>query len=153
MAAPKKLTLSRAMEWAVYVLMAVDLILMILLPWLTATITARGPGKELYADYLVILYTSGIVAEFVLWHCRGLMHQINIGKPFSNEVVRRLRTIGMWCLALAALYLFFALILGLAKFFMALLMVVFAFIGVVLFIFAELFRQAAAYKAENDMTI
>lgn len=81
------------------------------------------------------------------------MHQINIGKPFSNEVVRRLRTIGMWCLALAAPYLFFALILGLAKFFMALLMVVFAFIGVVLFIFAELFRQAAAYKAENDMTI
>lgn len=59
MAAPKKLTLSLAMEWAVYVLMAVDLVLMILLPWLTATITARGPGKELYADYLVI-YTPAV---------------------------------------------------------------------------------------------
>lgn len=148
-----KLTLSRVMEKSVYVLMAADLLMMILLPWLTETITAQGPGKEFYSDYLIIMYTSGVMAELVLWQCRGLLKRINAGEPFGNEVSHRLRVIGVLCLTLATLYLLFVLVLGFAKFFMALMTVVFAFIGLVLFVFAELFRQAAAYKAENDMTI
>ncbi len=153
MGTSRKLTLSRVMEKSVYVLMAADLLMMLLLPWLTEAITAQGPGKEFYSDYLIIMYTSGVMAEFVLWQCRGVLKSINAGRPFGNEVSHRLRTIGVLCLTLAALYLVFVLALGFAKFFMALIMVIFAFIGLVLFVFAELFRQAAAYKAENDMTI
>lgn len=149
----KKPTLSRIMEISVYVLMALDLVLMILLPWLTDTVTTQRPGKEFYRDYLIILYTSAIIAEFVLWQCRGIMHNVNIGRPFGKDMVRRLRTVGTLCLVLAALYLLFVFVLGFIKFFMALIMVVFAFIGLVLFVFAELFRQAGAYKEENDMTI
>ena len=39
------------------------------------------------------------------------------------------------------------------KFFMVLIFVAFSVIGLILFVFAELFRQAIIYKEENEMTI
>lgn len=145
--------LSRVMERMIWVLMAVDAVLMVALPWLVSTITIQTPGEKMYRDYLIIMYTSGVFAELVLWQCRGIMHNVNIGKAFSHGTVHRLQIIGALALALAVIYLLFVLCLGVFKFFMALLLVVFAFIGLILFIFAQLFREATVYKEENDMTI
>ena len=50
---------------------------------------------------------------------------------------------------LIVLVLFFTVF----KFLMSFLALLFAFIGLTLFVFAELFAQATAYKEENDMTI
>ena len=54
-------------------------------------------------------------------------------------------------LVLALFY--FATMFWMSKFFMAVLFIVFVLAGGVLLVFAELFRQANAYKEENDMTI
>ena len=54
-------------------------------------------------------------------------------------------------MVLAVAYL--ATMFWMSKFFMAALFVVFVLAGGVLLVFAELFRQANAYKEENDMTI
>ncbi len=145
--------LGRIMERTIWVLMAVDIVLMVALPWLVSTITNQMPGDKLYYDYLIIMYTSGVFAEFVLWQCRGVMRNVNTGKAFTRGTVHRLQIVGGLSLALATLYLLFILCLGVFKFFMALLLIVFAFIGLILFIFAQLFREATVYKEENDMTI
>lgn len=61
------------------------------------------------------------------------------------------RTIGTECLVLAVAY--FVGMFFVTKFFMVLIFVAFSVIGLILFVFAELFRQAIIYKEENEMTI
>ena len=133
--------------------MLVALGLMISLPWSITGVTDRKPGMEgfYYEKYFVVLMFSGLMAELILWQARGIMHNVNVGRSFTRDTVRRLRIIGGECLALALFY--FIAIFFVNKFFMALIFVAFSVIGLILFVFAELFRQATAYKEENEMTI
>ncbi len=145
--------LSRFMEGATWFLMAFDVLLMIGLPWITEILTSQEPGSTLYTHYLIFLYVTGVFAELVLWQCRGIIRNVNVGKPFCADMVCRLRRLGTECLILAGIWLLFVIFLEVFRFLMAFLMIMFAFIGLILFVFAELFTQATAYKEENDMTI
>lgn len=145
--------LSCITEQALWVMMGVDVLLMLALPWLTRTVTDQQPGDKLYGDYLIILYTAGVMALLVMWQCRRILANVRQGDPFGKDTVRRMCVVGVECLVLAGLLLLFIVFLRVVKFFLALLIVVFAFIGLMLFVFADLFRQARKYKAENDRTI
>jgi hypothetical protein len=145
--------LSGIIEAALIALMLVALGLMISLPWSISSVTEHQPGEPhlLYEKYLVVLLISGLFAELILWQARGIMHNVNVGRSFTRDTVRRLRIIGGECLALALFY--FIAIFFVNKSLMALIFVAFSVIGLILFVFAELFRQATAYKEENEMTI
>lgn len=145
--------LSGVIEICLLLMMLLDLVLMITLPWTVTWMTKSHPGEEgmWYEKYLIVLLISGFVAEFILWQARGIMHNVNRNRPFCRDTVRRLRLLGLLCIVLAAFY--FVAIFWVARFFMALVCVVFGLIGLILFVFAELFRQATKYKEENDMTI
>ena len=145
--------LGRVMEIAAWVLMALDLGLMIGLPWITEALTSQPRGGDLYIQYLVFLYVTGIVAELILWQCRGIMRNVTQKTPFCADTVKRLRKIGIIAVVLAVVWLGLVIFFDVFKFLMAFLALLFAFIGLVLFVFAELFAQATAYKEENDMTI
>ena len=136
--------LSGIIEAALIALMLVALGLMISLPWSITGVTDREPGMEgfFYEKYFVVLMFSGLMAELILWQARGIMHNVNVGRP---------RTIGTECLVLAVAY--FVGMFFVTKFFMVLIFVAFSVIGLILFVFAELFRQAIIYKEENEMTI
>ena len=145
--------LSGVIEIGLLLMMLLDLGLMISLPWSVTWTTKSYPGEEglWYEKYLVVLLISGFVAEFILWQARGIMHNVNQNRPFCRDTVRRLRLLGILCLILASFY--FVSILWVARFFMALVCMVFGLLGLILFVFAELFRQATRFKEENDMTI
>lgn len=145
--------LSGLIEVALIALMLVALALTISLPWSVEWVTLHGPGEEghWYEKYLVVLLLSGVMAELILWQARGIMNNINHGRSFSHDTVRRLRMIGGECLVLALFY--FICVFFVTKFFMVAVFVTFTVVGLILFVFAELFRQATAYKEENDMTI
>ncbi len=145
--------LSRVMGCMAWLLMGFDLVLMAVLPWITETLTSQAPGGELYSQYLVFLYVTGVFAELILWQCRGILHNVNHGQPFCLDTVRRLSKVGIICLALAIVWMVLVIVFEVFKFLMAFLAILFAFIGLILFVFAELFAQATAYKEENDMTI
>ena len=83
--------LSRFLEIALWVLMAIVVVLLLALPWSITRITGRIPGDPYYIKYLVILAYSGVMAELVLWQCRGMVRNINAGKVFTADTVRRLR--------------------------------------------------------------
>ena len=68
---------------------------------------------------------------------------------FAERILKCVLDLQMLVLAL----FYFATMFWMSKFFMAVLFVVFVLAGAVLLVFAELFRQANAYKEENDMTI
>lgn len=143
--------LSGFIEMALGILMVVAVVLMALLPALIPLVTDRVAGDAWYTKYLVVLLVAGVMAELILWQARGIMKNANRGCVFSGDTVRRMRIMAIECLALAVLA--FAGLFVVTKFFMALVMVAFAIIGAVMFVFAELFRQAVEYKNENDMTI
>lgn len=145
--------LSRVMEWAAWGLMAVDLGLMIALPWITEWLTSQPRGGDLYDQYLAFLYVTGCFAELILWQCRGILHNVNRHEPFCTDTVHRLRKVGVIALVLAIAWLVMVIVFSVFKFLMAFLALLFAFIGLILFVFAQLFAQATAYKEENDMTI
>lgn len=145
--------LSKVMEIAAWALMAIDLVLLVLLPWLTTWLTSQPRGEGLYGQYLVFLYVTGIFAELILWQCRGILHNVNHHEPFCMDTVKRLRRVGAISLLLAVAWLVMVLFFTVFKFLMSFLALLFAFIGLTLFVFAELFAQATAYKEENDMTI
>ena len=148
-----KKSLSSVIEIALDVLMLVALVLTVSLPWSVEIVTEKVPGAPgmWYEKYLVVLAFSGVLAELILWQARGIMHNVNSGHSFSYDTVRRLRTIGVECLVLALFY--FIAVFVVTKFFMVVVFVAFSVVGLILFVFAELFRQATKYKEENDMTI
>lgn len=143
--------LSRFIEGALWVLMAVIVVLLLTLPFSITWVTDRTPEDPYYFKYLVILAYSGVMAELVLWQCRGMIRNVNKGKAFSENTVRRLRIAATELLVLAAFYA--ATMFWMSKFFMAFLFVVFVIGACLLLVLAEIFRQAISYKEENDMTI
>ena len=145
--------LGRVMEIAAWLLMVADLGLMIGLPWITEALTSQPRGGDLYIQYLVFLYVTGVVAELILWQCRGIMRNVTQKTPFCADTVKRLKKMGVIAVSLAIVWLVLVICFDVFKFLMAFLALLFAFIGLVLFVFAELFAQATAYKEENDMTI
>ena len=145
--------LSRWIEYALNFLMGLALVLTLTLRWSIPAVTRHSPGEEglWFEKYFVVLFLSGIMAMLILWQARGIMHIINKGDPFVPEMVRRLRVIGVECLVLAAFY--FLSVFVVTRFFMVGVFVTFSVVGLILFVFAQIFRQAIAFKEENDMTI
>lgn len=145
--------LSRWIEYALDFLMGLALVLTLTLRWSIPAVTHHSPGEAglWYEKYLAVLVLSGVMAILILWQARGIMHIINKGNPFVTEMVRRLRIIGVECLVLAASY--FLSIFMVTRFFMVVVFVTFSVVGLILFVFGEIFRQAIRYKEENDMTI
>ena len=143
--------LSRFLEIALFVLMGIVVVLLTALPWSITRITGRIPGDPYYIKYLVILAYSGVMAELVLWQCRGMVRNINAGKVFTADTVRRLRVAAVELMVLAVFY--GATMFWMSKFFMAFLFIVFVLGGCLLLVLAEVFRMANQYKEENDMTI
>ena len=143
--------LSRWIEIYTTVLLCVIPLLVVTLPFTITWITERPHGDPFYTRYLVILTYSGVMAELIFWQARGIMRNVNRNCVFSADTVRRMRVMAAEVLVLALFY--FATMFWMSKFFMAVLFVVFVLAGAVLLVFAELFRQANAYKEENDMTI
>ncbi len=145
--------LSGVIEVAICCMMGLALVLMMSFPWSVTWVTMAKPGEEghWYEKYMIVLLFSGVIAELILWQARGIMHNVNRNRAFTRDTVRRLRLVGLWCLVLAVFY--FTAIFWATRFFIALVCVAFTLIGLILFVFAELFRQATRFKEENDKTI
>ncbi len=143
--------LSRWTEIYTTVLLVLIPLLIVTLPFTITWITERPHDDPFYWRYLVILSYSGVMAELLFWQARRILHNVNHDRVFTADTVRRMRVMAVECLVLALAY--FSTMFWMSKFFMAVLFVVFVLAAGVLLVFSELFRQASAYKAENDMTI
>ncbi len=145
--------LSRIIEYCLVALLIIIPLLLLSLPWSITLFTERTPDdpQGFYYRYFAILSYSAIMVELMVWQGRGVLHNVNTGRFFSTDTVRRMRVMAVESVVLAVFY--FATMFWMSKFFMAVLFVAFVLIGCSLLVFGELFRQATAYKEENDMTI
>ena len=145
--------LSVLIEYTLSFLMLLALVLTVTLPWSIPAVTLHSPGEpEMWFEkYLIVLFISGVMALLILWQARAILHIINRLNPFVRKIVRRLRIIGAECIVLAMFY--FISVFVVTKFFMVVVFVTFSVVGMILFVFAQIFDQAISYKEENDMTI
>lgn len=143
----------RLLEIGMLAMMVAVAALLVTLPWSITWITerTREDPEGLYIKYLVVLAVSGVAAELILWQARGILHNISHGHIFTNDNVRRIRTVAFEILALGVF--FGATLFWVHKFFMAFLFVVLVLACCFALVMAEVFCQANEYKAENDMTI
>lgn len=145
--------LSKVLEVLLLILMCLAPLVMASLPWTIPLISGKRPGEYMhfYEKYLVILLISGIVAECILWQGRAILHNVNRGLAFTPDTVKRLKICGIECLVLGVIWGISLLLV--TKIFVAAILVTFTVVGMLLLVLSELFRQAVAYKDENDMTI
>ena len=108
-----------------------------------------------------IIYPNGIVLLIIAHQFIKLFDSLKKNKPFSEENVQILKTIGIVALIGAIIWLLdFLYEIILAKspdviFNLTLLFLSILYIGVsiALYILSALFQQATEYKKENDLTI
>ena len=145
---------SGVLEIFMWLLMAAALALLAVLPWFVDTFMMPFNNNPEFwrARYLVVLGFSGVMSLLVLWQARGIMHNVNTGTIFTHHTVKLMKVLGVEFLVLSLFY-FIMLFFGVTKFSVALLGLVFALAGLMVLVFSELFKQAIAYKQENDMTI
>ncbi len=143
--------LSRIIEHCLTALLILIPLLLFSLPWSITLFTERTPDDPLFTRYFVILAVSAVMVELIVWQGRGVLRNVNAGRVFSTDTVRRMRVMAVECVVMALFY--FVTIFWMGKFFMTVLFICLVMIGCSLLVFAELFRQAVAYKEENDMTI
>ncbi len=145
--------LGRFLEFALIFAMLLAAVLMVTLPWSIPDVTQHvaGEPERLFEKYFAVLAFSGFMAELMLWQGLHIMRNINRGKAFSDNTVRRLRAVGREALVIAAFY--FIMVFFVHKFFMVVVFVAFTIIGLLLFVMAQLFAEAVHYKTENDMTV
>ena len=150
--------LSRVLEAAVWVLMALAVALLVTLPWCVdfmMDLNTQSPTwhEEFWRPrYLVTLAGSDVMALLMLWQARTLLHNANTGKIFSDATVRCLRVFSVEALIVSVFYVVL-LFAGMTKFSVGLIALCFGLGGLIAWVFAGFFRQATEYKTENDMTI
>lgn len=150
--------LTGALEWLMWLLMLCAVAAIVTVPWLVDWMMELNVRNELWDPafwrprYMVTLSVSGVMALLMLWQARHILHNVNTGTIFSMNTVRRMNILGIEALVVAAFYVVM-LFVGMTKFSIGLVALVFAFAGLLAFVFAELFREATTYKQENDMTI
>ncbi len=150
-----KRSLSGVMEIAMWGLMVLNAAVLVALPWIIQTFMMpfNNTPEFWFPRYLITLGVSGVMSLLMLWQIRKLLHNVNVGTIFSKPSVRLFKWLGAELLILAVFYIGMMAFGGMFKFSMGLLVLAFVLSGLMLFIFAEIVKQATAYKQENDMTI
>ena len=108
----------------------------------------------------VFLWACGTCTAVILWQARRVLKTVLAGTPFAPENAASLRRAAVCCFLIAAAALarvvfsvcYYRSPLPLATY-NALFVPMFAMGGLLCLVMSALFRQAAALKAENDLTI
>ncbi|MDO4283138.1 MAG: DUF2975 domain-containing protein [Clostridia bacterium] len=104
-----------------------------------------------YVKILVILYSSGILALGIVHFTIKLLKNVNQNKPFSQDNVKLLKYISIFCLIIAVIYLISIPIIK--SVFTIILFMIFTIMGFMCNVLSDLFHKAIEYKEENELTI
>lgn len=146
----KSILLSLVIVRVCYVLLAACCIAA---PWIVGAydhgyITSAGL-PSLFVPLLVTLYCAVPPAAAALFCLDKLLTNIRKGEPFINRNVTCLRIISHCCFLEAVIFVYFAT----QRYFAVLVVIAFAFMGLILRVVKNVFRQAVDIREENDFTI
>lgn len=104
---------------------------------------------SLYVPLMITLYCAVPPAGAALFCLDRLLGNIHRGEPFVKQNVTLLRVISYCCFGEALIFIYFAT----QRYFAALVVIAFAFMGLILRVVKNVFQQAVEMREENDFTI
>ena len=128
---------------------AIVLTLPVLLRWYMDRL--KGYISEKYWFMLPFLYITGFLALYFVFELRRIFRTLNRKDPFRTDNVKSFKSMSICCFAISFCY--GVKIFAFNSFLTIILFMVFIIGGLFLLILAEVFRQAAIVKEENDLTI
>ena len=119
------------------------------LPPMAAIFSRYAP--DIVKPYTVILLLSGVCALYMVWQMKVIFKTMSGGNPFIPENVTCLRKCCVSSFLIAIIYLikicFWFTIAS------SIIVIIFALLGLFSLTLKDLFKQAIAYKEENDWTV
>ena len=99
----------------------------------------------------IILLLSGAALVYILWQIKKMLATLVGGNPFVEKNITCLRKCAVASFLIALIFLAKEIIVFTIA--SGLLVIVFGFLGLFCLTLKDLFKQAVAYKQENDWTV
>ena len=99
----------------------------------------------------LILTPSGICALYILWQLKRFFKTLIGGNPFVLENVSCLRKMSVSCFIIACVFLLRAVYYFTLE--ICVIIIIFVVAGLICLTLKDVFKQAIAFKEENDLTV
>ena len=110
-----------------------------------------GYSQNVVAPYTVILMLSGLCSLYIVWQLKAMFRTLLGGNPFVEKNVGCLRRCSVASMLIATIYLVkISIWFTIAS---SIIVIIFALLGLFCLTLKDLFKQAVAYKEENDWTV
>ena len=119
-----------------------------IMPWLASLL---GYSPDIVVPYTIILMLSGLFSLYILWQLKAIFKTLLGGNPFTAPNVNCLRRCSVASFLIAITFLVKICIwFTIAA---SIIVIVFALLGLFCLTLKDVFKQAVAYKEENDWTV
>ena len=108
-------------------------------------------SEEIVLPFTIVLLLSGLCSIYILWQLKAMFKTLLGGNPFVSANVNCLRKCSVASFLIAIIYI--------AKMFFwstlttLIFVVIFSLLGLFSLTLKDIFKQAVAYKEENDWTV
>ena len=110
-----------------------------------------GYDESAVMPLTLILVSSGFAAVYILWQLKAMFRTLLGGNPFVGANVSCLRKCSVASFIIAVIFTVKTVFL--LTFMTAAAVVIFALLGLFCLTLKDIFKQAVAYKEENDWTV
>lgn len=110
-----------------------------------------GYGDEVLLPFMLILFSSGTLALYILFNLKRMFKTLLGGNPFVEKNVSCFRKMAVACALIALVYI--AKCFYIFSIATVIIVMVFAIGSLFCLTLKDIFKQAVAFKQENDLTI
>ncbi len=129
--------------------MAAWLICIPLVPFIARWYDVYSNKESIFPQFVSCVYTAMIPAGVILFFLNRLLTNIRKEKVFETENVFCLRVFSYCCFAIAAV----SAVMAIWRLLALIVVLAFAFIGLLLRVLKNVFEQAVVLREENDLTV
>ena len=115
-------------------------------------LTSLGYLRTTHSAYSIIILLSGVCALCILWQLKLMLKTLLGGNPFVAQNVTCLRICAVSSFLIAIIFVI-KLLLLLPTPSSFLIVIIFSLLGLFCLTLKDVFKQAIAYKEENDWTV
>jgi len=134
------------------IMLSVGVVICIAIPWIIPyALPFFGYDSTQVFPYTAVLLTSGLCTLFILWQLKAIFATLIGGDPFVEANVSCFRKIAVACFLIALIYVAKAFVLFSLT--AIVFIIIFALAGLFCLTLKDVFKQAIAYKEENDWTV
>jgi len=110
-----------------------------------------GYSETVVLPLTIVLVSSGLCSVFILWQLKAMFKTLLNGNPFIGANVSCLRKCSVASFLIAIIYI--AKVFFMFSVMTSVVVIIFSLLGLFCLTLKDVFKQAIAYKEENDWTV